>query len=1229
MQKWFLLFIVMFFLFCGATAWSQKEAVSLSGKLLMLDDLTPHVAVPVQAILPGSADPRGRPQVIATTLSDENGKYRFINLKPGRYQVRCYTLRGYIYYGEGKDKLVEVSHVEQSEIPHSGATSQQIQRGKNLKNIDFRFAPFKKGTWRKYDPLDGLAPNVVYGIYRAADGVMWLTIPSGVARYDGRKFVNFAEKDGLADNDEVTAIHGDPDGVMWFGTKGGVSRYDGKGFVNFTVKNGLAHNNVRDIYVDPDGVMWFGTDGGVSRYDGKESKFSSQFRFSDENKFVNFTVKNGLAHNNVRDIYGAPDGVMWFATADGVSRYDGKKFVNFTTEDGLVHNDVRGIYGGQDGVIWFRTDNGVSRYDGKEFVSFTEKDGLVSNQVWTIHDGPDGVMWFGTKYGVSRYDGKEFVSFTEKDELPGGQVRAIHRDADGVMWFATVGGVSRYDGKGFVTFTTADGLANNWVNAIHSDTDGVMWFATGHTAMFARGGLSRYDSKGFVNFTTKDGLAHNQVWMGHGDPDGMLWFGTPGGVSRYEKPSTSTLASIRPSATLRDGMEFVNLTEEDGLADNRVSYIHRAPDGMLWFGTWGGASRYEKPSASRGFASIRPSASLRDGGEFVNFTTRDGLGDNLVTSIDTGPGGVLWLGMWFGDGGVSRYDGVEFVNFTTEDGLAGRFISVVHRGRDDMMWFGTELSGISRYDGKEFINFTTDDGLASNQVWAIHDEPDGVMWFGTSGGLSRYDGEEFVNFTTEDGLATDQIGRDIYHDSHGNMWVGTDGGGVSWYDGIAWTSLDTRDGLAGNTITWIHQDSDGYLWFATGEGITRYRRDTVLPKVYIASVTTDQTYSDLSAIPAFTPGTRITIEYNAIDFKTVPEKRQYRYRIKEIDRDWRRPTKATSFDYTFKKAGAYTFEVQAIDRDLNYSQPASVTFFVVPPFYMQAGFLIPTVSLGTILLAALTVSLIVLVKHRRQVRAYERAAVQELQDAREMQMALLPKTAPSVEKLEVAGECIPANTVGGDFYDYVPLGGDIPAIVLADVSGKGMKAAMYAVLSSGVLHAEAKESVSPSQMLQILNEDLKARVKERMNCAMCIATIDLNNRILRYSNAGIPYPIVKRKGEIFELKCNGMPLGGFLKFDYEDVELELQSGDVVVFFSDGVTECLSKENPEQFYDETGRLFSVIGGFEKDMNAQAMIQAILADLRDFASNNAQSDDITIVVVKVKKIENEKTGKRDMN
>jgi len=157
--------------------------------------------------------------------------------------------------------------------------------------------------------------------------------------------------------------------------------------------------------------------------------------------------------------------------------------------------------------------------------------------------------------------------------------------------------------------------------------------------------------------------------------------------------------------------------------------------------------------------------------------------------------------------------------------------------------------------------------------------------------------------------------------------------------------------------------------------MTRYLRRTTKPKVRIVSVKTDRVYTDIQAIGPITTGSRVTIEYNALDFKTVPEKRQYRYRIKGDDGDWRNPTKETVFDDAFKKPGTYIFEVQAIDRDLNYSESVSVTLKVIPPFYLQASFLIPTVGGGMILVAVLIFVSIGYVRRRQQLKTAQRQLI--------------------------------------------------------------------------------------------------------------------------------------------------------------------------------------------------------------------------------------------------------------
>lgn len=161
------------------------------------------------------------------------------------------------------------------------------------------------------------------------------------------------------------------------------------------------------------------------------------------------------------------------------------------------------------------------------------------------------------------------------------------------------------------------------------------------------------------------------------------------------------------------------------------------------------------------------------------------------------------------------------------------------------------------------------------------------------------------------------------------------------------------------------------------------------------------------------------------------------------------------FDDVFEKPGTFTFSVQAIDRDLNYSLPASLTLTVVLPWYHNGWVLYPSAT-GIVALALFaSVFGYRYYQERQRVAAYQRLAVSELADARRVQMGLMPEAAPEIEGLEVAGRCVSANTVSGDFYDYLQANGQI-AIVVGDVTGHGMQGAMNAVMVDGVLRMAAK-----------------------------------------------------------------------------------------------------------------------------------------------------------------------------
>ena len=694
----------------------------------------------------------------------------------------------------------------------------------------------------------------------------------------------------------IPAILQDRRGYLWFGTENdGVSRFDGREFVTFTTEDGLADNRVWLIVEDRRGHLWFGTGGkgrGVSRFDGQS--------------FTIFTTEDGLANNDVGAIHIGRDGDVWFATHGGICRFDGRNFTTFTTDDGLASDHVHQIVEDAKGHLWVGTgDAGVSRFDGREFVTFTTEDGLADNRVRFLLADRKGNLWFVTGAhgrGVTRFDGQGFVTFTTESGLASNYLLSILQDRQGDLWFNTVReGVTRFDGQEFVTFATEDGLADNRVKSIFEDRAGVLWFGT-------RGGdISRYDGQLVTTFRTEDGLADNDVKLILEDRQGNLWFGgtsghqpSQGGVSRF------------------DGQEFTRFTKQDGLPDNRVRSMLEDRHGNLWFGTMaGGVCRY-------------------DGHEFLTFTTVDGLVSNQVRSMVEDRHGDLWFGaVWESRddplGGVNRYDGREFTTPVAARDLPGNFAWSMLEDREGNLWIGTTgEGGLSRFDGQETVSFLAENGLPGEGVLSLLQDRKGDLWVGTNAGVSRFDGQEFATFTTKDGLPHNWVWS-ILEDQQGHLWFGTFGGGVSRYDGSVFQNLSREEGLAGNFVQDLHQDGDGAVWMATEDGVTRYRPPRIPPSVHITGVVADRHYESIEALRLPSTQELVTFEFQGSSLTTLPDDLAYLYRLQGHEDAWR-STRATRIKYTGLPRGEYAFEVKAVDRDLNYSQPVTVFLNVHLPY---------------------------------------------------------------------------------------------------------------------------------------------------------------------------------------------------------------------------------------------------------------------------------------------------------
>lgn len=250
---------------------------------------------------------------------------------------------------------------------------------------------------------------------------------------------------------------------------------------------------------------------------------------------------------------------------------------------------------------------------------------------------------------------------------------------------------------------------------------------------------------------------------------------------------------------------------------------------------------------------------------------------------------------------------------------------------------------------------------------------------------------------------------------------------------------------------------------------------------------------------------------------------------------------------------------------------------------------------------------------RREVAQRERLD-RELEIAREVQQRLFPQKLPPVEGLDFAGYCRPALGVGGDYYDFVRLDDGSLGIAIGDVSGKGIAAALMMASLQASLRGQTLVPTTLSQMIQHINRLVYEASAENRYATFFYAQYDPATRVLRYVNAGHNPPIVCRNGgsgQILRLEEGGTVLGLFPQFPYQETQVDLHPGDVLVAFTDGISEAMN--SAEEEFDEDRLIPAILTCDAR--SAADMITAILNRVDAFTAGAPQHDDMTLVVVRV--------------
>ncbi len=378
---------------------------------------------------------------------------------------------------------------------------------------------------------DKTGSPTVLAIAEDADNNIWFgTVEKGACRFSDGRFLCFDSSNGLSSN-TVRDLFSDREGTLWIATNDrGLCRLLKQIIAPFSTAQGLREKNLYSIFEDRRGTIWFGSYGAVGRFSN--------------GKIENFGDPEGLIYVNVQSFFEDRDGKLWIGAFEGVQYFKDGAFHEFNTKlSQTLRFGVFDIEQDEQGVLFFATSEGLIKYDGQTAQRFTTENGLPGNNVKIILKARGGGYWIGTYSGIARWNDEKFTAYTERDGLAGNQVRALFEDADGTLWIGTYdSGLSRFkDGK-FTTFNKENGLFSNGVFQITPDERGNFWMSSNQGIYrVSRAELNDLadGKRKFITspaFGKPDGMLNSEA-NGGGQPaglktnDGRLWFPTQDGAA--------------------------------------------------------------------------------------------------------------------------------------------------------------------------------------------------------------------------------------------------------------------------------------------------------------------------------------------------------------------------------------------------------------------------------------------------------------------------------------------------------------------------------------------------------------------------------------------------------------------------------------------------------------------------------------------------------------------------
>ena len=698
--------------------------------------------------------------------------------------------------------------------------------------------------------VDGLPQGSIQAIAQTRDGYLWFATRSGLARFNGVAFTVFDAENGMGSEDmDVRSLRAGKDGSLWLGTDGkGLLRFqDG----SFAAIPGLAGDSGNRIHEDRDGIAWFATWDGLVRFDGT--------------KVTRITTRDGMPHNSVFAVAGTEDGGVWAATAAGVAELRGGRVVRTWKE---LSGQPHCLFADRRRALWVGTSGGLDRLVAGHVKHFTQSDGLLANYVNALTEDRDGNLWIGTEGGLNRLRDGRFDAYTVADGLPGSSVVSLLEDREGSLWVGLLGnGLVRLRDGILTTYTRREGLPEDHVTCVLQARDGALWIGTSR-------GLSRYSRGSFRTYGKKDGLLNESILALWERRSGELVIATY--ASRLNLLKDDRISVLKP-LTISGSVAPVII--EDRL-------------GALWVGT-------------RGLGLFR-----LQGQKLDHYPFPEPGGQAVIHAAIEDSSGVLWFAT---ANGLTRYESGVFSRKAVyrRDPNLGVLFSL-HEDAQGTFWVGTRDTGLCRFrEGRTLRCYSKADGLFDNAVYQVLEDDQGRLWMSGPRGISSVAKKDL------DDLDAGRV-RSLTSDHYGIT------------DGMKSTQCEARVSPAGIRST------DGRLWFPTAKGLVSVhpgspRARSLVPPVMIERALVNGRPLPVTGTAA--PGRgAIDLSYAVLTY-LAPHRVRSRYRLTGFDPDWIDAGAGREARYTNLPPGDYEFRVIAGYEGVWNKEGAALAIRLQPHFY--------------------------------------------------------------------------------------------------------------------------------------------------------------------------------------------------------------------------------------------------------------------------------------------------------